>query len=90
MQLFKIIFLVVAASALPMNPVFSQQNTPASDYPIFKDGKLTIPRIDTEEQAGNYQKAEFQFDDSTNSWKLLNYIETKIVPGPATYEEKVE
>ncbi len=90
MQLFKIIFLVVAASALPMNPVFSQQNTPASDYPIFKDRKLTIPRIDTEEQAGNYQKAEFQFDDSTNSWKLLNYIETKIVPGPATYEEKVE
>ncbi len=54
MQLFRIIFLVVAASVLLMNSVFSQQNTPASDYPTFKDGKLTIPRIDTEEQTGNY------------------------------------
>ncbi len=90
MQLFRIISLAIAMIVLLINPVFSQQNTHASDYPVFKDGKLSIPRVDTEAQTNNYQKVEFQFDHSTNSWKLLNFIETKIVPGPATYEEKVE
>jgi hypothetical protein len=90
MQFFRIIYGVIALGVLLINPVLSQQNNPSSDYPVFKDGKLTIPRVDTETQSGNYQKVEFQFDGFTNSWKLLNFIETKIVPGSATYEEKVE
>ncbi|SEF52526.1 hypothetical protein SAMN05216334_10314 [Nitrosomonas ureae] len=80
---------IVAIVLLLTNPVFSQ--TPLSfDYPVYKDGKLTIPRIDTETQTGRFQKAEFQFDSSTNTWKLLTFIETPITPGPVTYEEKVE
>lgn len=65
-------------------------NEPQSDYPVYRDGILTIPRVDTDKQAGNYQKAELQFDSTTNTWKLLNFIESKVNPGPATYQEKVE
>lgn len=90
MVLFRIVCGLILMSGLMIGPAYSQQNNPSSDYPLFKDGKLTIPRVDTEAQSGNYQNVELQFDDSTNSWKLLKFTETKIVPGPATYEEKVE
>ena len=90
MFLFRIAFGIIFISGSMIGPVFSQQNIPSSDYPLFKDGKLTIPRVDTEAQPGNYQNVELQFENSTNSWKLLNFTETKIIPGPATYKEKVE
>lgn len=83
------IIKIIAIVAVLINPVYSQITYP-SDYPVYKDGKLTIPRVDTDTQSGNYQKVEFQFDNSTNSWKLLDFVETKITPGPATYGEKVE
>ena len=84
------IYSAIGITALLTSSVFSQLNADASDYPIFRDGKLTIPRIDTDAQLGNFQSAEFQFESSTNSWKLNQFVETKIIPGPATYEEKVE
>lgn len=87
--IIKSFLVITAVTLLSINPVFSQISTP-SDYPVYKDGKLTIPRVDTDAQTGNYQKVEFQFDHSSNSWKLINLVETKIIPGPATYEEKVE
>jgi len=80
---------VTAIALLLINPAFSENSTP-SDYPVYKDGKLTIPRVDTDAQTGNYQKVEFQFDNSTNSWKLINYIETKVSPESTAYQEKVE
>ena len=87
--MIKILSAITTITLLSINPVFSQTSTP-SDYPVYKDGKLTIPRVDTDVQTGNYQKVEFQFDNSSNSWKLINLVETKIIPGPSTYEEKVE
>jgi hypothetical protein len=81
-----IIVIVLALSAT--FPVWAQISLP-SDYPVYKDGKLTIPRVDTIEQAGSYQKAEFQYDSSIDGWKLINVIETKVTPGPVTYEEKI-
>ncbi len=80
---------IVAIVLLLTNPVLAQTSL-SSDYPVYKNGKLTIPRVDTETQTGSFQKAEFQFDSSTNTWKLLTFIETPITPGPVTYEEKVE
>jgi hypothetical protein len=87
--MIKTLLAITAITLLSINPALSQTSTP-SDYPVYKDGKLTIPRVDTEAQTGNYQKVEFQFDNSSNSWKLINLVETKIIPGPATYAEKVE
>lgn len=74
---------------LSSNAAFSQ-NTPATDYPTYRDGTLTIPRVDTDAQTGNYQKVEFQLDSATNTWKLVNFVEAKVNPGPATYGQKVE
>lgn len=74
---------------LAIFPVWAQISS-SPDYPVYKDGKLTIPRVDTAEQAGNYQKVEFQYDNATDSWKLINIVEIKPVSGPVTYEEKIE
>lgn len=74
---------------LAVFPVWAQVSS-SSDYPVYKDGKLTIPRVDTAEQAGSYQKVEFQYDNATDSWKLINVVETKATPGPVTYDEKIE
>lgn len=90
MQIFSTKYLAIGITLLLASLVFSQCNAHASDYPIFRDGKLIIPRVDTDTQPGNFQKAEFQFESSTNSWKLTQFVETKIIPGPATYDEKVE
>lgn len=88
--MFRTIYPAIGITFLLASLVFSQRNADASDYPVYRDGKLTIPRIDTDAQPGNFQKAEFQFENSTNSWKLNQFVETKITPGPATYDEKVE
>ncbi len=46
--------------------------------PSYQDGILTIPRVDTPEQAGNFQDAMFQFDDQAGVWRLLDYKVKKI------------
>ncbi|MBK6958824.1 MAG: hypothetical protein IPH22_11300 [Nitrosomonas sp.] len=84
--MIKILSAITTITLLSINPVFSQTSAP-SDYPVYKDGKLTIPRVDTDVQTGNYQKVEFQFDNATNSWKLINLVESKITPGPQPREK---
>ncbi|MDT8406052.1 MAG: hypothetical protein RQ715_02270 [Methylococcales bacterium] len=39
----------------------------------FTDGLLTVPRIDTPEQAGLFQDARLQFDPQTGQWRLLSF-----------------
>ncbi|MXS83918.1 hypothetical protein ABD07_12570 [Nitrosomonas oligotropha] len=90
MQIFTTKYWAIGITVLLASLVFSQRNVHASDYPVFRDGKLIIPRVDTDAQPGNFQNAELQFESSTNSWKLNKFVETKITPGPATYDEKVE
>ena len=90
MQIFTTKYLAIGITVLLVSLVFSQRNTHASDYPIFRDGKLIIPRVDTDAQPGSFQNAEFQFEASTNSWKLNQFVETKITSGPVTSDEKVE
>ena len=89
MFLFKILLKVTLINLLLVNSVFSQ-TTAVNEFPSYKDGKLTIPRVDTDGQASNFQKVELQLDSATNTWKLVNFVETKVSPGPATYGEKVE
>ena len=77
MHIIGILLKVIAVIAALINPVYSQITLP-SDYPVYKDGKLTIPRIDIETESGKYQEVEFQFENSTNSWKLLNFVTSEI------------
>lgn len=90
MRIPRALYFSIGVIASLIVPILSQPNANASDYPLFRDGKLTIPRVDTDAQLGNFQNAEFQYDHSTNRWKLNHFVETKIAPGPVTYEEKVE
>lgn len=41
-----------------------------NEYPVYRDGTLTVPRVDTDEQAGIFQGGVFQYDASINAWRL--------------------
>lgn len=84
------LFLQAATIFVLLSNTAFSQNTPATDYPTYRDGTLTIPRVDTDTQTGNFQKVELQLDSATNTWKLVNFVETKVSPRPATYGEEVE
>ncbi len=44
-----------------------------TDYPVYRDGILTIPRVDTDEQPGAFLDGVFIFDSNSNSWQLLEF-----------------
>ncbi|GJL74233.1 hypothetical protein [Nitrosomonas sp.] len=50
------------------------ENTDQGGYPVYnyKDGTLTIPRVDVPGQVGRYQDVVFQFDPQHNTWILQN------------------
>lgn len=43
------------------------------DFPLYRDNKLTIPRVDTDQQAGIFQGGVFQYDSAINAWRLQDY-----------------
>ncbi len=43
----------------------------AGDYPFYRDGTLTIPRVDTDQQPGLYINGVLQFDQTINAFRLL-------------------
>jgi hypothetical protein len=44
---------------------FSNNNVPS-----YENGVLTVPRVDTPDQVGNYQDAVLKFDQQLNAWVL--------------------
>lgn len=42
---------------------------------------MTIPRVDTDDQTGNFQDGVFQFDSQTGAWNLLSFKSTPAVQG---------
>lgn len=44
-----------------------------SEYPVYRDNILFVPRVDTDEQVGIFQEGVLQFDSSINAWRLQNY-----------------
>jgi hypothetical protein len=47
----------------------SAQPSPEGEHAAYRDGVLTIPRVDTSEQVGQYQDASFSLQ-ADGSWKL--------------------
>jgi len=88
MYLLRIFLKVIAIAFLLVNSAFSE-NAPIIEHPIYRDGILTIPRVDTDGQAGNFQNATFQFDSATGTWRLLDFRETIITPGQGIVPDKV-
>jgi hypothetical protein len=50
----------------------SAENMSGGNYPTYQDGILTIPRVDTPKQPGNYLDATFKQIDQ-NLWELQGY-----------------
>jgi hypothetical protein len=50
----------------------SAENLSGGNYPMYQDGILTIPRVDTPERPGNYLDATFKQIDQ-NLWELQDY-----------------
>ena len=42
----------------------------SGDYPVYRNGALIVPRVDTDEQAGLFQNGVFQYDASIDAWRL--------------------
>lgn len=86
--------LIIFLQTIVISVLFSNQvladDILAIQYPLFQNGKLTIPRVDTAEQVGRFQNVELQFDISNNTWSLLNYKESIVTPGKGVYIDKVE
>lgn len=82
-------FTVLVLTFLFSHAAFSDK-TNLGRYATYKDGILNIPRVDTDEQAGNYQEVTFQYDSEINAWKLLTFRDTTIVPGEGIVPESVE
>lgn len=43
------------------------------DYPVYRNGTLTVPRVDTDDQIGLFQNGVFQYDASIDAWRLQDY-----------------
>lgn len=57
--------------------VFADINRIQADYPAYRNDILIVPRVDTDEQTGQFQDGVFQYDPTVDAWRLLEY---RIVP----------
>lgn len=71
MNIHKLGFIVCVSV---LSPVFADSTTPNIDpaVPLYRDGKLIIPRIDTPEQIGRYFDATFS-ETNSGAWHLDTY-----------------
>lgn len=58
-------------------------------YPIYQDGILSIPRIDTSAQVGNFQYATFKYNGQ-GTWDLLGFKTTNEYPLHKAHIEQVK
>lgn len=65
--LYSCITMAMTDSAIAENTSFSNNNVPS-----YENGVLTIPRVDTPDQIGNYHDARLKFDPQLNAWVLQN------------------
>ncbi|MCW5617701.1 MAG: hypothetical protein KIS65_00540 [Nitrosomonas sp.] len=55
-------------------------NGPVTDFPYYRDGVLTIPRVDTDEQPGAFLDGVFILDANSNSWQLQEFKSAELTP----------
>ncbi len=66
MRFMNILSLALTIALLPVNAALG------ADAPVYKDGVLTIPTVNTAEQVGQYQDVTFKLTEQGN-WQLLSY-----------------
>jgi len=70
-----ILWLFLSSSAV------KSENADQGGYPVYsyKNGTLTIPRVDVPGQTGRYQDVIFQFDPQLNAWILKEHNSREIM-----------
>ena len=72
MRFVNIFTLALAIALLPVNSALG------ADAPVYKDGLLTIPSVNTAEQVGQYQDVTFKLTEQGNwqlsSFKAIGYV----------------
>lgn len=71
MRLSHFLSMGVSVSLLSIGAAFAA-NPHADSYPTYQDDILTIPRVDTPDQAGNYLDARFK-QVTQDLWELQDY-----------------
>lgn len=61
--------------AMADSVVAENTNPSNNNVPSYENGVLTIPRVDTPDQIGNYQNATLEFDPQLNAW-VLQHVDT--------------
>jgi hypothetical protein len=67
----KIFFFLATLISLAVSPVFGE-SSPVGEYPSYQNGILTIPRVDTSEQAGTFQDVKIQLTEQ-GDWRLTDF-----------------
>ena len=66
MYITKTLSLALSIALLPINVALG------ADAPVYKDGLLTIPSVNTAEQVGQYQDVTFKLNEQGN-WQLSSF-----------------
>jgi hypothetical protein len=64
-------------------------NNPADNYPTYQNEILTIPRVDTPDQAGHFLNATFKYNAQGN-WELQGFKTANVYPLEKAPIEKVK
>lgn len=67
-----LILCICIAIAMAGNVIAESASFSNNNLPRYENGVLTIPRVDTPDQIGNYQDATLKFDSQLNAWILQN------------------
>ena len=74
MRFMNILSLALTIALLPISLAWG------ADSPTYKDGLLTIPRVDTADQVGKYQDATFKLTEQ-GVWQLISFNTIGTVTG---------
>lgn len=72
MHKFKVSFLLLVAILLLAHNVMAE-NVPINNFPVYRDGMLIVPRVDTDQQASIFHNGLFKYDPATGTWRLEEF-----------------
>lgn len=65
-------FLLLATTFLLIHQAMAEEVS-VNHYPFYRDGILTIPRVDIDQQASIFQNGVFKHDPTTDTWRLEEF-----------------
>ena len=71
---------VLQVEVLEQEGMLTIANGAVTDFPYYRDGVLTIPRVDTDEQPGAFLDGVFIFDSNSNNWQLQEFKSAELTP----------